>query len=74
MYASPYLVQISFWMLTIPWTFFETQEGQCLGTHFREGDEDSNFSVFRVQRFSDWPEPLHWIAYLVEILTKPLIH
>ena len=26
---------------------------------FREGDEQSNFSVFRVWRFSEWPEPLH---------------
>ena len=26
---------------------------------FREGEEDSNFSVFRVRRFSEWPEPLH---------------
>ena len=26
---------------------------------FREGDEESNFSVFRVRRFSEWPEPLH---------------
>ena len=26
---------------------------------FRAGDEDSNFSVFRVRRFSEWPEPLH---------------
>ena len=26
---------------------------------FREGDEHSNFSVFRVRRFSEWPEPLH---------------
>ena len=41
---------------------------------FREGDEDSSFSVFRVRRFSEWPEPLHWIAFPVEILTKPLIH
>ena len=41
---------------------------------FRERDEDSNFSVFRVRRFSEWPEPLHWIAFPVEILTKPLIH
>ena len=41
---------------------------------FREGEEDSNFSVFRVRRFSEWPEPLHWIAFPVEILTKPLIH
>ena len=26
---------------------------------FREGEEDSNFSIFRVRRFSEWPEPLH---------------
>ena len=38
------------------------------------GDEDSNFSVFRARRFSEWPEPLHWIVFPVEILTKPLIH
>ena len=44
-----------------------------LRADFREGDEDSNFSVFRVRPFSEWPEPLHWIAFL-EILTKPLIH
>ena len=50
--------------------------GLCsfLRTGFRAGDEDSNFSVFRVRRFSEWPEPLHWIAFAVEILTKPLIH
>ena len=28
---------------------------------FREGDEDSNFSVFRVRRFSEWPEPLPFL-------------
>ena len=32
---------------------------QVLRADFREGDEDSNFSVFRVRRFSEWPEPLH---------------
>ena len=50
--------------------------GQCenLSADFREGDEDSNFSVFRARRFNEWPEPLHWIAFPVEILTKPLIH
>ena len=26
---------------------------------FWEGDEDSSFSVFKVRRFSEWPEPLH---------------
>ena len=41
---------------------------------FREGDEDSNFSVFRVRRFTEWPEPLHRIAFPVQILTKALIH
>ena len=41
---------------------------------FREGDEDSNFSEnFRVLRFTESPGPLHWIAFPVEILTKPLI-
>ena len=47
---------------------------QLLRVDFREGDEDSNFSVFRVRRFSESPEPLHWIAFPVEILTKPPIH
>ena len=42
-----------------------------LRADFRQGDEHSNFSV---RRFSEWPEPLHWIAFPVEILTKPLIH
>ena len=41
---------------------------------FQEGDEDSNFSIFRVRRLTEWLEPLHWIAFPVEILTKPLIH
>ena len=45
-----------------------------LRADFWEGDEDSNFSIFRVRWFSEWPEPLHWIAFPVEILTKPLIH
>ena len=48
--------------------------GILLRAGFREGDEDSNFSVFRVRRFTEWPGPLHWIAFPVEILTKPLIH
>ena len=30
-----------------------------LRADFWEGDEDSNFSIFRVRRFSEWPEPLH---------------
>ena len=45
-----------------------------LRANFREGDEDSNFSIFRVRRFSESPEPLHWTAFPVEILTKPPIH
>ena len=35
------------------------------------GHEDSNFSIFRGRRFTAWPGPLHWIAFPVEILTKP---
>ena len=41
---------------------------------FREGDEDSNFALFRVRRSTESPGPLHWIAFSAEILTKPLIH
>ena len=33
-----------------------------------------HLSVFRVRWFSEWPEPLHWIAFPVEVLTQPLIH
>ena len=40
---------------------------------FRAGDEDSNLSVFRVRWFTESPGPLHWTAFLVEILTKPPI-
>ena len=32
---------------------------RVLRADFREGDEDSNFSVFRVRRFTGWPKPLH---------------
>ena len=42
-----------------------------LRADFQEGDEDSNFSVFRVRRFTEWPEPLHWIAFSVESLPNP---
>ena len=38
----------------------------CLRADFGEGEEDSNFSFFRVRRFSEWPEALHWIAFPVE--------
>ena len=44
--------------------------GQYLRADFREGDEDSNFSVFRVQQFSEWPKLsllnclIHWISPL----------
>ena len=38
--------------------------GACLSRNlirddFREGDEDNNFSVFRVRQFTESPEPLH---------------
>ena len=45
-----------------------------LKADFREADEESNFSIFRVQRFTEWPKPLHRIALPVETLTKPLVH
>ena len=53
---------------------FEHPRGSGTSRQIWEGDEDSNFSIFRIRRFSEWPEPLHWIAFPVEILTKPLIH
>ena len=52
----------------------EKKNREVLRADFWEGDEDSNFSVSRVRRFTDSPEPLHWIAFPVETLTKPLIH
>ena len=33
--------------------------------------EDNNFSLFRVRRFTEWPGPLHWIAFPVKILPNP---
>ena len=33
--------------------------GPSFRADFWEGDEDSNFSLFRVQRFTEWPGPLH---------------
>ena len=46
-----------------PWNSLLKQTGFVPGTNlradFREGDEDSNFSIFRVRRFSEWPGPLH---------------
>ena len=30
-----------------------------VGADFQEGDEGSNFSVFRVRRSTEWPGPLH---------------
>ena len=35
------------------------ERGSSVRADFREGDEDSNFSIFRVRRFTEWPEPLH---------------
>ena len=45
-----------------------------IGADFWEVDLDSNFSIFGVRRFTEWPGPLHWIAFPVEILTKPPFH
>ena len=57
--------------LLLPRKFHRESIYQILGG---EGNEDSNFSVFRVRRFTEWPRPLHRTAFRVEILTKPLIH
>ena len=65
------LVHARVWRRNSKWPF---QEFSALWADFWEGDEDSNFSVFRVRQFSEWPGPLHWIAFPVEIPTKPLIH
>ena len=46
----------------------------CIGADSWEVDLDSSFSIFGVRRFTEWPGPLHWIAFPVEILTKRLIH
>ena len=51
---------ISFYRRVSRFVAFQTKVARlCLGADFREGDEDSNFSIFRVRRFSEWPEPLH---------------
>ena len=42
-----------------------------VGADFQEGDGDSNSSIFRVRRLTEWPGHLHWIAFPAEILTKP---
>ena len=69
--------------LKTPWQYPDIHDFQCifpihlvgmLRADFREGDEDSNFSLSRVRRFTESPGPLHWIAFPVEILTKPPIH
>ena len=42
-----------------PSRFVGNKGNILIGADFQEGEEDSNFSVFRVQRFTEWPEPLH---------------
>ena len=37
----------------------DSSTGQMVRADFREGNEDSNFSVFRPWRFSGWPGALH---------------
>ena len=56
------------------WRRRENIQKDKIRADFRGGDEDSNFSVFRVRWFTEWPRPLHWIAFPVEILTRTLIH
>ena len=47
------------------------REAHCLGADFWEVDLDSNFSVLGVRRFTEWPGPLHRIAFPVESLPNP---
>ena len=61
--GRPVILGIEFWEL---WTENRgapktpnSTTADPIGTDFREGDEDSNFSVFRVRRFTESPEPLH---------------
>ena len=54
--------------------YVQAIQGRSTRADLREGDEDSNFSIFSVQWFTEWPRPLHGIAFRVEILTQPLIH
>ena len=60
--------------LCLPPNGYQNKRPPKLGAYFREGDEDSNFSLFRVRRLTESPGPLHWIASPLEILTKPPIH
>ena len=39
--------------------FVDLPRFQWIRADFREGDEDSNFSLFRVRRFIESPGPLH---------------
>ena len=45
-----------------------------------DGSEDlgrgwaQKISRFRVRRFTEWPKPLQWIGFPVELVTKALIH
>ena len=48
-------------------TFAKTTEELIFG-------KDSNFSIFRVQRFTDWPQTSTLNCFPVESLTKRLIH
>ena len=48
----------------------DTARGVHTAVIWEKGDEDSNFSVFTVRRFTEWRGPLHWIAFPVETLTK----
>ena len=43
----------------MPILFFMGARIFLIKADFREGDEDSNFSVFRVRRFTEWSGPLH---------------
>ena len=47
------------WVSESKITFPATTEKVVLGADFWEVDLDSNFSIFGVRRFTEWPGPLH---------------
>ena len=58
---TPLFVQINVfavWPLRLD-RKYTIQKSGFIRADFRDGDEDNNFSVFRVPRLSERPEPLH---------------
>ena len=61
-----------FWVW-LAWTCHSRLKVSIRGRDLGRGWVQKN-SNFRVRRFTEWPWPLHWIAFSVEFLTKAFIH